>query len=154
LNPTQQELIRSTFDAVAVMPEVAGALFYERLFEEHPEFRPLFKGDMRAQGVKLVTMLSMVVDHIDRPESLLQTLHELGARHVDYGVKMADYPAVRNALVWMLAQALGDRLTPAAGDAWIQCYDGLAQIMTDQARAMPAAAKAMTLERKALASDR
>ena len=57
----QQEVVRTTFARLAVMPEVAGALFYERLFTTNPSFRPLFKNDMRIQGVKLMTMLAMVV---------------------------------------------------------------------------------------------
>ena len=32
VNAAEQELVRTTFSKLAVMPEVAGALFYERLF--------------------------------------------------------------------------------------------------------------------------
>ena len=42
MNAEQQELVRTTFARLAVMPEVARALFYERLFEANPDFRPLF----------------------------------------------------------------------------------------------------------------
>jgi hypothetical protein len=52
---------------MAVMPEVAGALFYERLFDANPSFRTLFKNDMRIQGVRLMTMLAMVVYNFLRP---------------------------------------------------------------------------------------
>ena len=38
MNTTQQELVRVTFSRLAVMPEVAGALFYDRLFAANPEF--------------------------------------------------------------------------------------------------------------------
>src|SRR5580693_3326108 len=53
VNAAQQEVVRTTFASLAVMPEVAGALFYERLFTANPRFRPLFKNDMRIQGIKL-----------------------------------------------------------------------------------------------------
>ena len=33
MNPAQQDLVRTTFARLALMPEVAGALFYERLFD-------------------------------------------------------------------------------------------------------------------------
>ena len=36
MNAAQQELVRTTFARLAVMPEVAGALFYERLFAANP----------------------------------------------------------------------------------------------------------------------
>ena len=37
------------------LPEVAGALFYERLLAKNPGFRPLFNNNMRIQGVKLMS---------------------------------------------------------------------------------------------------
>ncbi len=42
------------------------------------------------------------------------------------GVKLADYDAMREALLWILEQALGEDFTPAARDAWTVCYDELA----------------------------
>jgi hemoglobin-like flavoprotein len=129
MDPTQQELVRTTFVRLAVMPEVAGALFYERLFADHPDLRLLFKHDMRIQGVKLMTMLAMVVYHLHEPGEVLPAIRDLGVRHVGYGVKPADYEALKDALLWTLGQALGEEFTPAARDAWTVCYDELAGAM-------------------------
>jgi hypothetical protein len=57
----QRELVQTTFARLAVMPEVAGALFYEPLFATNPSFRPRFKNDMRIQVGRPMTMLAMVV---------------------------------------------------------------------------------------------
>jgi len=122
---TQQELVRTSFARLAVMPEVAGALFYERLFAANPSFRPLFKNDMRVQGVKLMTMLAMVVYNLPEPGQI----RDLAVRHVEYGVKLSDYDALREALLWTLEQALGEDFTPAVGEAWTVCYDELASEM-------------------------
>ena len=126
MNAAQQELVRATFAKLAVMPEVAGALFYQRLFERNPELRPLFKHDMRIQGVKLMTMLAMVVYNLHEPGQVLPAIRDLGVRHVGYGVKLADYDALREALLWTLEQALGEDCTPAVRGAWTVCYDELA----------------------------
>ena len=126
MDATQQELVRTTFARLAVMPEVAGALFYERLFAAHPSFRPLFKNDMRVQGVKLMTMLAMVVYELPEPGRILPAIRDLAVRHVGYGVKLADYDAVREALLWTLEQALGEDFTPRIRNAWTVCYDELA----------------------------
>ena len=126
MNPAQQDLVRATFAKIAVMPEVAGALFYERLFADNPDLRPLFKHDMRIQGVKLMTMLAMVVYNLHEPGQVLPAVRDLGVRHVGYGVKLADYDALKMALLWTLEQALGDDFTPAVRDAWTVCYDELA----------------------------
>jgi hemoglobin-like flavoprotein len=126
VNAAQQELVRTTFARLAVMPEVAGALFYERLFAANPSFRPLFKDDMRIQGVKLMTMLAMVVYNLPEPGQFLPTIRDLAVRHVGYGVKVADYDALREALLWTLEQALGEDYRPSVRDAWTACYDELA----------------------------
>ncbi|HUA51568.1 MAG TPA: globin domain-containing protein [Candidatus Sulfotelmatobacter sp.] len=129
MDGTQQELVRTSFARLAVMPEVAGALFYERLFAANPSFRPLFKNDMRVQGVKLMTMLAMVVYNLPEPGRVLPAIRDLAVRHVEYGVKLADYDALREALLWTLEQALGEDFTPAVGEAWTVCYDELASEM-------------------------
>ncbi len=126
MNPAEQELVRTTFARLAVMPDVAGALFYERLFADHPNLQPLFKHDMRIQGVKLMTMLAMVVYNLHEPGQVLPAIRDLGVRHVGYGVKLSDYDALKEALLWTLEQALGEDFTPAVRDAWAVCYDELA----------------------------
>ena len=126
MNVTQQELVRTTFAKLAVMPEVAGALFYERLFAVNPKFRPLFKNDMRIQSIKLMTMLALVVYNLPEPGQVVPAIRELAVRHVVYGVRVADYDALREALLWTLEQVLGKDFTPAVRGAWTICYDELA----------------------------
>jgi hemoglobin-like flavoprotein len=126
VNAAQQELVQATFARLAVMPEVTGALFYERLFDSNPDFRPLFKNNMRIQGIKLMTTLAMVVYNLPEPNQISPAIRDLAVRHVEYGVKLADYDALREALVWTLEQVLGEDLTPAIREAWMVCYDELA----------------------------
>ena len=129
MNAAQQELVRTTFARLAVMPEVAAALFYERLFEANPDFRALFKNDMRVQGVKLMTTLAMVVYNLPDPGQILPAIRDLAFRHTEYGVKLADYDALRETLLWTLEQALGDDFEPSVREAWTVCYDELADEM-------------------------
>jgi hemoglobin-like flavoprotein len=129
VNTAHQELVQTTFARLAVMPEVTGALFYERLFAKNPGFRPLFKNNMRIQGVKLMTMLAMVVYNLPETDQVSTAIRDLAVRHVEYGVKLDDYDALREALLWTLEQALGEDVTPAVREAWAVCYDELASEM-------------------------
>ena len=129
MNSAQQEIVRVTFSKLAIMPEVAGALFYERLFAANPTFRELFKDDMRLQGVKLMTMLTLVVYNLHQPGQVLPAIRDLGVLHVGYGVKLTDYDPLREAMLWTIEQALGEDCTPAVRDAWTVCYDELASEM-------------------------
>jgi len=127
MTPSDGEILRTSFAKVALMPEVAGALFYERLFTINPDYRALFKHDMRVQGMKLMTMLAVIV--YGDPDETMQAIQDMGQRHTDYGVKASDYDAVCKSLLWMLEQLLGETFTPAIRDAWIACYDDLARQM-------------------------
>jgi len=129
VTPSEQEIVRASFAEVALMPEVAGALFYERLFTLNPEFRGLFKHDMRVQNIKLMTMLDVIVCYLDDQDQILQSIRDMSQRHTDYGVKDADYDVVGEALLWMLEQVLGERFTPAVHDAWAVCYEELMRQM-------------------------
>jgi len=129
----QQQLVQTTFANLAVMPEVAGALFYERLFATNPSFRLLFKGDMRIQGVKLMAMLAMVVYNLPEPGAVSPAIRDLAIRHVEYGVKLSDYDTLQEALLWTLGQVLGEDFTPAVREAWTVCYNELASEMKEAA---------------------
>jgi hemoglobin-like flavoprotein len=129
MTPTQKQLVQSTFLRVAPIAEPAAAMFYTRLFELDPALRPLFTGDMKAQGVKLMRMIGMAVAGLDRLEELVPTVRQLGIRHSSYGVRDEHYDTVAAALLWTLEQGLGDAFTPEARDAWVAVYGVLASTM-------------------------
>ena len=127
--PEQVQGVRTTFAKVAAMQDEAAALFYRRLFELDPSLRPLFKGDMTAQGAKLMAALGAVVGSLDRLERMVPMLRELGRRHAGYGVKPEHYATVGEALIWTLEQALGAGFTRETRRAWIDAYGRLAWTM-------------------------
>jgi hemoglobin-like flavoprotein len=135
VNPAEQQLVRASFARVAMLPEVAAALFYERLFAINPSFRPLFTHDMRIQGVKLMAMLAIIVYNLHRPGETLSAIRDLAKRHVEYGVKLADYDALKDALLWTLEQVLAEDLTPEVRNAWEVCYREIADEMKSAADA-------------------
>jgi nitric oxide dioxygenase len=87
----------------------AAALFYGRLFEIAPAVKSLLRGDMTEQGCKLMATLGVVVNSLGNLEAVLPAASALAKRHVDYGVKAADYTPVGAALQWTLEQDLGLR---------------------------------------------
>lgn len=135
MNPLQIQLVQSSFRTVAGIAPQAAALFYDRLFELDPNLRPLFRGDLAAQGRKLMTMLGLVVGHLERFESLLDAVRGLGVRHVAYGVRDEHYDTVGAALLWTLQQGLGEAFTAEVKAAWAATYVTLATVMKDAARA-------------------
>src|SRR5262245_54941968 len=135
----QIEIVQSTFGRVRNDADGVAALFYGRLFEIAPDVRPMFRGDMTAQGRKLMSALALAVDSLTRLESLIPALESLGRKHVHYGVLDRHYDVVGEALLWTLKQGLGLAWTPEAKDAWATTYGIVASVM-QKAAAQEAAA--------------
>ena len=135
MDSEQQTLIVKSFESAAPHAVEVAEMFYGRLFEINPALRPLFKGDMKEQGRKLMAMLATVVGNLHKLEAIVPAVRALGARHATYGVRDEDYASVASALLWTFEQALGEAFTPATRDAWVAAYTILAGQMQDAAHA-------------------
>jgi hemoglobin-like flavoprotein len=121
------------------MADQITALFYARLFELDPSLRHLFSGQMADQRRKLTDMLAFAVNQLERPDLLLPTLRELGARHVNYGVQDAHYDTVGAALIWTLRQGLGTAFPREVEIAWTALYQLISATMRQRASSADAA---------------
>ena len=133
MTPDQKQLVRDSFAKVAPIAPTAAELFYGRLFELDPGLRPLFKGDMKEQGRKLMAMIATAVAGLDKLDTIVPAVRALGKRHAGYGVIDAQYDTVAAALLWTLEQGLGPDFTPATKEAWTACYTLLAGQMKEAA---------------------
>ena len=129
MTPQQIALVRHSFAQVAPIAPQAAALFYDRLFEIAPEVKPLFQGDMKAQGEKLIKALAAVVDGLDRLDQVVPFARELAKRHLRYGVRREHYAVVGSALLWTLQKGLGPAFTDEVGTAWGAAYGVLSSAM-------------------------
>ncbi|MFN4276308.1 MAG: globin family protein [Ferrovibrio sp.] len=133
MTPAQIALVKDSFVKVLPMKEVAAAAFYERLFTLDPSLKPLFKGDMRAQGQKLMFAIGSVVAALDHLDTVIEGVQSMARRHVGYGVKDTHYATVGTALLDTLASAFGDSFTPDLHDAWATAYGILSRAMIEAA---------------------
>jgi nitric oxide dioxygenase len=148
MTPRQIELVKTSFAKIAPLKDQAAELFYCRLFELDPSLRLMFRSDMTEQKQKLMAALAMVVAGLDKLESLLPGVKELGRKHHhDYGVQKRHYQVVGAALLWTLEIGFGNGWTKELSDAWSAAYATLAGAMMEGAdaprpkrRAMPALA--------------
>jgi hemoglobin-like flavoprotein len=138
MTPKQIELVQSSWKKVLPIADTAAGLFYRKLFTLDPSLKPLFKGDIKEQGRKLMAMISVAVAGLTRLETIVPAVQDLGRRHVKYGVKDKHYDTVATALVWTLGQGLGEAFTPDVKDAWVTAYGVLAKTMKDAAATVAA----------------
>ena len=106
-------------------------LFYQRLFELDPSLKPLFKGDMKEQGKKLMATLNLAVASLTKLEEIQPAVQDLGRRHVEYGVPDESYQTVGQALLDTLAKGLGEAFTDDVKEAWTQTYVTLSTVMIE-----------------------
>jgi hemoglobin-like flavoprotein len=87
MTPRQVALVRESFAKIVPIREQAAALFYNRLFAIDPSTRPLFRGDMKSQGAKLMAAIGAVVKSLDCIDAILDDVRTLARRHHRYGVR-------------------------------------------------------------------
>ncbi len=143
------ELVQGTFKSVVPIADKAAEIFYAKLFDLDPSLKPLFKGDMKEQGKKLMTMIGTAVNGLNNLEAIVPAVQNLGRNHVGYGVKDSHYDTVGSALLYTLKTGLGDEVyTPEVNNAWTEVYTVLATTMKDAANEAEAAAPAPVVEAK------
>jgi hemoglobin-like flavoprotein len=135
MTPTDKKLVQESFIKVVPIADQAAALFYKNLFAADATLVPLFKGDMVEQGKKLMKMIATAVNGLDRLETIVPAVQDLGRRHVKYGVLPQHYDTVGAALLLTLEQGLGAAFTPEVKAAWTTVYGVLASTMKEAAYA-------------------
>lgn len=133
MTPDQVMLVKTSFAKVAPIAPQAATLFYDRLFEIAPQVKPMFKGDLTEQKKKLMAMLTVVVNGLDKLETILPAASMLAKKHVDYGVEATHYEPVGSALLWTLEKGLGAAWTRDVADAWVAAYTTLSGFMISEA---------------------
>lgn len=122
-------LVQDSFARVESNAAAAADRFYARLFALDPTLRSMFPAEMAEQKHKLMTMLKLAVNSLNRLDDLVPAVQALGARHDTYGVTFEQYETVGAALLWTLEQELGAAFTPEVKAAWTAVYGLLANTM-------------------------
>ncbi|MBK8020895.1 MAG: hemin receptor [Chloroflexi bacterium] len=128
----QKIIVQTTFAQVSDADRLASR-FYDRLFEIDPTTRPMFRHEMTEQRKKLMQTIAVVVNALDRLETIVPAIQDLGRRHVAYGVTPAHWDSVGAALLWALEDAFGAAFTAEVRDAWAAAYGLIAATALDAA---------------------
>lgn len=127
------ELVKTSWEKVEPISDVAAELFYGKLFEIDPTLKAMFSDDIEEQGKKLMMMINMAVNGLDRLDQIVPAVQALAERHVGYGVTDGHYDTVGEALIWTLGQGLGDGFTDDVKAAWLTTYTLLTNTMKEGA---------------------
>jgi len=127
VTPSQIALVETSLDDVDL--DALATDFYDRAFAADPVLAEMFTADPAVQRARFTAELSEIVASIHSISTFAQAAKALGARHRDYGVRAAHYRLMGGALLAALGQAMGDRWTPEAQEAWTLAYNLIAETM-------------------------
>ncbi|WP_435354304.1 globin domain-containing protein [Emticicia sp. SJ17W-69] len=124
------KIIKSTWRSLQGLDAtLLGDVFYSRLFLDEPSLKKMFKISQQEQAKKLIDMLDLIVQRLDRLGELSDEIKAMAERHVGYGAKPKHYDQVGKALLWTLEKGLGKDWKPEVAAAWTKCYGILAGAM-------------------------
>lgn len=141
-------LLQRSFETLAPQGAELVERFYEELFRRYPAVIPMFANtDPVAQRQKLLAALTLAVRSLDRPESLVPALRELGARHADYGAQPEHYDAVNATLIQVMRTMAAGVWDKETETAWRDALDLVKETMLSGYNA--AGDATMTMKNKA-----
>ena len=137
LTAEQRWLVQASWEKVEPMAPYVAELFYDRLFELNPLLEDLFPANLSEQatlcecGKQWMAALGQAVARLDEPGNIVPCFEELSRRHVQYGVRPANYVTMGDALLWTLEQSLAEDFTPRVKEAWGAAYDLLSVLLIE-----------------------
>jgi hemoglobin-like flavoprotein len=131
---TSVSRIRRSYERLAPNLHDLTAAFYERLFITSPEVRPLFPADMAAQRNHFAAAIALIVRNLPVLDALEEPLRALGAAHTRIGVTPQHYPAVCDAMMFALAQALDGAWTAELAADWGALLETVCRHMLSDSR--------------------
>ena len=150
MTPQQSRLLAQSYAKLENRLYELGSAIFERLFEIDPSSRPLFKGNMDEQKLKLARLFGEFIRVRARSQHFLPVtgkagqvvipgIGSLGARHeMVYGVRPEQYAHMREAVLYAIRRLLGHEYNEEIGQAWSEIFDMLAHAMQEHAGGNPA----------------
>ncbi|MER6239382.1 globin domain-containing protein [Streptomyces clavifer] len=128
LSETSTATVRATLPAVGAAIGDIADLFYQKLFDAHPELlRDLFNRGNQVSGTQrqalagsIAAFAAHLVAHPDtRPDVML---NRIANKHASLGITAPQYEIVHTHLFAAIAEVLGDAVTPEVAAAWDEVY--------------------------------
>ncbi len=105
--------------------------FYARLFAENPSVRPMFPESLADQKKKFLAAIMLVLNNIRNPEKLAEPLKKLGGGREGYGTKVEHYPVVRDVLIYVMSEMVGNQWNDQLTEDWTSALNFVASIMIE-----------------------
>jgi hemoglobin-like flavoprotein len=129
MTEAQRRLIERSLLELLPMLDAVGTGFYTRLFALDSALRPLVPATVEDQLQTFQEALGVMIATLQDPTTTRRLLAELGAQWHTSGIPQHAYATAGQALLVILALALGPRWTPDMRDAWAAFYAEVVAVM-------------------------
>jgi molybdopterin-binding protein len=117
------ELIGQAWDKLSQQEDQFVHLFYERLFRQYPDYKPLFSESREREMIKMVEAVAMVARVSGDSEVTHPRLTKLGQLHSHYQLKAEDLQNFKQVYLQVLKEACGKDWIEECGIAWSEAFE-------------------------------
>jgi molybdate transport system regulatory protein len=117
------ELIGQTWDKLAGRHEEVIRTFYSRLFEQYPDYKPLFSESFERQMGKMLETMAFLARVSDETEITHPKMVKLGERHSQFRLSAEDLQRFKVVFVGVLAQYCGSDWNDECQQAWYEVFE-------------------------------
>jgi len=116
------ELIGRTWDLLTDKHKQLIRAFYQRFFENFPEYRPLFS-NMEQQMGRMVESMALLARVADEPEVIHPHLQKLRESHRQYYLSQEDLENFKSIFVEVISEFCGQYWNQAYQEAWDEFFE-------------------------------
>jgi nitric oxide dioxygenase len=127
-----KKIVQATMPVLQRHGEAITRVFYQQMFEAHPELLNLFNPANQRDGGQARSLAASILAyaaHIDHLEQLGGMVDMIAHKHFSLQVLPEHYPIVGEHLLGAISTVLGEAATPEIIEAWAAAYGQLAEIM-------------------------
>ena len=131
MEESKKDIIKATVPVLEQHGETITTVFYQNMFEEHPELLNFFNKTNQKVGRQpnaLATTVLAAAKHIDNLDAIVPFVIQIGHKHRALQIMPEHYPIVGKHLIKAIKEVLGDAATPEIIDAWTEYYGEIADI--------------------------
>ncbi|MYM28499.1 NO-inducible flavohemoprotein [Duganella sp. CY15W] len=133
LSTEHKAIITATVPLLETGGEALTRHFYQTMFRDYPEVKPLFNQANQHEGHQqraLANAVLMYAKNIEKLENLGPLVSTIINKHVSLQIQPEHYPIVGASLLKAIREVLGEEIaTDAVIEAWATAYGQLAEIL-------------------------
>src|SRR5699024_5229092 len=133
------DIVKSTVPILQEQGDVITSLFYQRMFENHPELKNIFNQTNQRKGDQSKALAGTVLAaaaNIDQLEAILPKVKEVAQKHRSLNIKPEHYPIVGKYLLLAMKEVLGDTASDDVINAWNKAYNEIANVFIEIEKAL------------------